>query len=323
MTMQDFTLPQGQAAALVPGVQFSVPGLFQFTPLLYACLDQVKAKFDYAIPVRYCYGAPQVLWNCGRLMIKDPHYSRQETEKELAGAVRRGITPLLTFSSVQVTEEELGDPRGNELLAMLNACRGGAIVSDERLRDYIAAHYPQVELHASVILTAFTERRDAAYYEGLAEHYARYVVHPDDNFDRDLLAKLPKDRGEIILNERCVYQCAQRREHYESITRDQRELLAGGCRLSGFLDRCPFVPDHKQGTTHQGNISLTTRQAADIAGLGFSLFKLQGRLDNPYVFFFDFLRYALENDRAFPTVYPIFAYTIRSYLKEKAHKRKG
>jgi hypothetical protein len=322
MMMQDFTLPQGRDAALVPGVQFSVPGLFQFTPLLYACLDQVRAKFDYAIPVRHCYGAPQVLWNCGRLMIKDPRYSRQETEEELAGAVRRGITPLLTFSSVQVREEELADPRGNELLAMLDHCRGGAIVSDRRLRDYIAARYPRVELHASVIMTSFAAQRDVSYYEGLARDYARYVVHPDDNFDRDLLTKLPKEKGEIILNERCVYQCAQRREHYVSITRDQREMLAGGCQLSGFLDRCPFVPDHKQGTTRQGNISLTTRQMQEITGLGFSLCKLQGRLDDPYVFFFDFLRYALENDRAFPAVYPIFAYTIRRYLKEKKRKQR-
>ena len=56
--------------------------------------------------------------------------------------------------------------------------------------------------------------------------------------------------------------------------------------------------------------------------MGFDLFKLQGRLDSPYVFFFDFLRYALEEELAFPTMYPIFSYSIYNYLKEKEHKRR-
>ena len=58
----------------------------------------------------------------------------------------------------------------------------------------------------------------------------------------------------------------------------------------------------------------------ELAGLGFDLFKLQGRLDSPYVFFFDFLHYALEPELAFPTMYPIFSYTIQQYLKNKRHK---
>ena len=55
--------------------------------------------------------------------------------------------------------------------------------------------------------------------------------------------------------------------------------------------------------------------------LGFQLFKLQGRLDIPYVFFFDFLRYTLENEVAFPAMYPIFSFSIRQYLKEKERRR--
>ena len=47
----------------------------------------------------------------------------------------------------------------------------------------------------------------------------------------------------------------------------------------------------------------------------------QGRLDIPYVFFFDFLRYALENQLSFPAEYPVFSFSIRQYLKEKERNR--
>ena len=320
--MNEFILPQGDRAALMPGAAYSVPGLFLYSDLIYQCLDLVKEKFGYAIPVRYLYGAPKVRWNCGRLIITDPHYTREEIFQELAGAVARGIVPLLTFSSPEIAPADLGDSACNEVLAMAEEVGGGVIVSSPLLRDYIRAHYPRVEIHASVIMTAFPEKRDRAYYAGLARSYDRYVVHPDDNFQWDLLESLPKDTAEVILNERCVHQCAQRRAHYESIVQDQRVLIEGEGELTNFLDRCPFVPDHKQHGTKARNISLTTQEAVRLRQMGFTLFKLQGRLDIPYVFFFDFLRYTLENQVAFPAMFPIFSYAIRGHLKDKERRRR-
>ena len=320
--MPSSLLPQGDQAALVPGAAYSVPGLFLYADLIYACLDQVEAKFGYRIPVRYLYGSPKVLWNGGRLVLTDNHYTHQQLYDELAGAAARGITPLLTFSMTRMTPEDLADPAGNELLEMVAQVKGGVIVVHPLLRDYIRQHYPQVEVHASVVLTSFEKNRDLAYYEGLARDYDRYVVHPDDNFRPDLLAQLPKAQGEIILNERCVFHCPQRKEHYLSTTDDQRILLGGEGELSCFLDRCPFVPDFKQGRTKERNISLTTQDEVRLGEMGYRLFKLQGRLDIPYVFFFDFFRYTLENQVAFPAMYPPFAFTIRNYLKEKERRRR-
>lgn len=321
--MNDFILPQGDRAALVPGARYSVPGLFLYSDLIYRCLDQVKEKFDYEIPVQYIYGSPKVKWNCGRLIITDNHYTMEDIYQELAGAVARGITPLLTFSAPEIPAGELEDPVCNQILSIANQVGGGVIVSSPLLRDHIRARYPRVEVHASVILTAFTSKRDRAYYEDLERTYDRYVVHPDDNFQPELLAQLPKAGAEIILNERCVYQCAQRREHYESIVQDQAALIDGGCELTNFLDRCPFVPDKKQHATKARNISLNAQDVVQMSQLGFRLFKLQGRLDIPYVFFFDFLRYTLENQVAFPAMFPIFSYAIKEHLKEKERRRRA
>lgn len=318
--MNDFLLPQGKAAALLPGVSFSIPGLFRFSDLIFSCLEQVEDKFSYHIPVRFLYGSPLVRWNCGRLLFVPHHETLVEMEAELDNAVRHGVTPLLTFSSPILTQEDLADPVCNGLLQILDRLHGGAILASPLLKAYIQEHYPNVSLHSSIILTTFAQERSPAYYQSLSQEYDYYVIHSDDKFDLPLLRQLPKENAEIILNERCNFQCPQRREHYLSIAQDQSTLLDGSCELSNFLDRCPFIPEHKQIQTQRRNIALTTREAAELAGLGFDLFKLQGRLDSPYVFFFDFLHYALEPELAFPTMYPIFSYTIQQYLKNKRHK---
>lgn len=320
--MYEPILPQGPRAALMPGAAYSVPGLFLYSSLVYQCLDQVEAKFGYRIPVRYLYGSPQARWNCGRPVIVDHGYTMEDIQAELQGALDRGITPLLTFSMPRMTQRDLEDPLGNAILDLVNRLGGGVIVSSPLLRDHIRANYPNIELHASVIMTSFEENRDKAYYESLARDYSRYVVHPDDNYDLDLLARLPKDRAEIMLNERCVRHCAQRGEHYLTNTQDQAVALEGTGQYTGFLRRCPFVPDYKQQTTPARNISLTGEEARALADLGFGLFKLQGRLDIPYAFFFDFLRYTLENEVAFPAMYPPFCFAIRAWEREKAKRRK-
>lgn len=320
--MYEPILPQGPQAALMPGAAYSVPGLFLYSSLVYQCLDQVEAKFGYRIPVRYLYGSPQARWNCGRPVIVDHGYTMEDIQAELQGALDRGITPLLTFSMPRMTERDLEDPLGNAILDLLNRLGGGVIVSSPLLRDHIRENYPNIELHASVIMTSFEENRDEAYYKTLSQNYSRYVVHPDDNYDLDLLARLPKDRAEIMLNERCVRHCAQRGEHYLTNTQDQAVALEGTGQYTGFLRRCPFVPDYKQQTTPARNISLTGAEAKALSDLGFGLFKLQGRLDIPYAFFFDFLRYTLENEVAFPAMYPPFCFAIRAWEREKAKRRK-
>ncbi len=315
--MYEKMLPQGTTAALLPGASYSVPGLFQFSSLLYRCLDEVEAKFGYRIPVKYLYGAPRVRWNGGRLLFRQPSVTHAAIEAELSEAVAHGITPLLTFSTPSLPPEDFTDPVCNDILASLDALQGGVIVSDPQLKDYIQAHYPNIELHASVIMTAFTEKRDADYYGALAHGFARYVVHPDDNHDTALLCTLPKERAELILNERCTYQCAQRRAHYDSIVQEQRALIETNACPHNFIENCSFIPEWKQGSTKRRTIALTTEQMSACFDLGFRLFKLQGRLDDPHVFFFDFLRYTLEPQVAFPTMFPIFSYAIRAHQKQK------
>lgn len=310
-------LPQGSDAALNPGAAFSVPGLFAYSELVYDCIRMAEEKFGYRIPVPYIYGSPRVRWNCGRIILRDHKRTMEDYRRELELAVSNGIKPLLTFSSPTLTAQDLEDPVCRELLDNLGQTGGGVIVSSPLLAELVRKDYPQLELHASVILNCFEKERSVEYYRDLSSRFDHYVLHTDDNFEPDLLDRVPKENAEILLNERCRYQCHQRREHYLSIAEGQRTIAEGGRLVENFLDRCPFVPEGKQAHTKDRNIALTTEEMTALYRSGFKLFKLQGRLDSPYFFFFDFLRYALEPQVAFPTLYPVFTYRIADYLRRK------
>lgn len=323
--MDRFLLPQGESAALMPQARYSIPGLFLYSDLVYRCLDQVEAKCGWRIPVRYLYGSPQVLWNGGRVLFRDHGPTLEIVERELQGAVDRGIMPLLTFSATSMTEEWLEDRRCNAIMEVLDRVKGGVIVVDPMLQRHIEKHYPNVTIHMSVILSTFAkkEERTAAFYAELSRRGAQYVLHPDDNFDLDLLDRVPKENATLLINERCGFGCPQRAEHFRSTTDDMPKVLAGDYEhLSRFLDRCPYTPDRKQGEMKERNESLSVAETVRLYNMGFRTFKLQGRTDIPYVFFFDFLRFALEPEAAFPGVYPIFAYSILDYEKEKARRRR-
>ena len=322
--MDRFLLPQGRDAALMPEACYGIPGLFLYSSLVYQCLDQVEAKCGWRIPVKYLYGSPQVLWNGGRVLFRDHGPTRKIVENELREAADRGITPLLTFSATSMTEEWLRDRRCNEVMAVLNEVGGGVIVVDPLLQQYIEKEYPRVSIHMSVILSCFAkkEERTADFYRALSQRGDQYVIHPDDNFDRELLSRVPKENAVLLINERCGFGCPQRAEHFRSTTDDMVKILAGDHdHLSRFLDRCPYTPDRKQARTKERNETLSVAETLELYGMGFRTFKLQGRTDIPYVFFFDFLRFALEPEAAFPGVYPIFAYSILDYEKEKSRRR--
>ena len=323
--MDRFILPQGEAAALLPEARYSIPGLFLYSHLVYQCLDMAEAKCGWRIPVKYLYGSPQVLWNGGRVLFKDHGPTMDIVEAELQGAADRGITPLLTFSATRMTEEWLRDRRCNDIMAALNAVKGGVIVVDPMLQRHIEKNYPDVSVHMSVILSTFAkkEERTPEFYQSLSRRGSQYVLHPDDNFDRDLLARVPKENAVLLINERCGFGCPQRAEHFRSTTEDMPKVLAGDyAHLSRFLDRCPYTPDRKQAEMKERNETLSVSEVTELYRMGFRTIKLQGRMDIPYVFFFDFLRFALEPEAAFPGVYPIFAYNIMEYEQEKAKRRK-
>lgn len=312
-----FVLPQNEDAALFQGVNYNIPGLFLYSELLFCLIDLIQEKFSYKVPIKFMYGAPQSRWNGGRLILNKykSDFSLDGVEKELLVTINRNITPLLTFSNVLIKEEDLEDKYCNMLLKLMSEMGAGAIVSSDILGKYIKELYPEIQLHKSVIATSFESNRNETFYKQISDSNSYYVVHPDDNFDIDLLKKIPKKNAEIIINERCFYKCNQRSNHYTAISLDQRNQINNGKKYSTFLHGCNAMPEIKQGTSKHNNITLSTTEIKSIIDLGFTSLKIQGRTDSLYSFFFDFIRYTLEPNVSFPNMYTIFVQYIENYLK--------
>lgn len=316
--IMDTVLPNKRQAALLDDVNYSVPGLFQFSSLICDYIDLVKAKFDYKIPIKYVYGAPQVRWNGGRLIVKKNRnsLSMYNIENEMTNLIGKGIIPLLTFSNCLITENELKDLYCNEILDIANEVGSELIVNNDLLYSYIKTKYPNIKIHCSVIKTAFKENRNSEFYDELSKKYDIFVIHPDDNFNIDLLKKIPKENAEIMLNERCIYKCCNRARHYLAISEEQKSQSNGYFVNTHFLDGCAAIPEFKQSLWKSRNISLTTEEVIQINKLGFKNFKIQGRTDSLYLLFFDILRYTLENQMAFPTCYSIMTHYIERYREK-------
>lgn len=311
----ELILPQEKTALLFPLVSYNIPGLFQYSDIIYHLIEIVNDKFSVKLPIKYLYGSPNLKWNSGRLIKNQRDYSIDYIHKELIKALDYGIKPLITCSNQLITKEDLLDIKGNEVLKLINEINGSIIVVSPILKQYIQDKYKNIEIHASVIITSFYENRDIAFYEKLSKEYEFYVIHPDDNFDLQFLSTLPKNNAEIIINERCVFGCSQRKQHYESIAKEQMMSKSGYYADLKFLSKCNFIPEYKQEKTKFRNISLSIDELKKINELGFNSFKLQGRTDNPYVFLFDLLRYTLESQVAFPTVFPIMSFYLSKYYK--------
>jgi hypothetical protein len=317
MINTNFFLPKNNKAGLFDDATYNVPGIFLFSKLIYKFLDIVFYKTGYTVPIKYMYGSPNSKWNNGRLILNhyDSDFSLKGIEKEIINSLNRKITPLLTFSNIYITKEELKDQQCNTILKILNEVGGGVIVTNELLFDYISNKYPKIPIHASVIKTTYATNRNVSFYKSLSQKYNYYVIHPDDNFNDDILKKIPKKNAEIILNERCHINCPLRKLHYETISKEQISMSNNNYISFNFLSKCSSIPEKKQQKTQMRNTSLTIKETKQMYNMGFKLFKLQGRTDDPSIVFFDLMRYTLESDIIFPTIYPIFSYYIQDYKR--------
>lgn len=306
-------LPQGVSAAALHDCAYVVPGLFQYSSLVYRFMEQVRAKFAYSIPIANIFGAPNVRWNGGRLMkASAPDYA--EVARELDCAFDHGVQPLLTFTNLEITKLDLQDRLCNAILALLQARGGAVLVASSLLHNYIRQKYPNIQIHASVLMSARVQKRTAEFYQDLAKSYDRFVIHPDDLRQSALMAEIAMDNAEFIVNERCLPGCSQRLAHYESISREQKAHASGEHLDERFLDGCPFIPEPKQRSCRFRNLSLTLAETQALVNVGLRYVKLQGRTDSPELMFFDLHRYMLEPDIAFPHMYCIFQPQIERYL---------
>ena len=295
-----------------PEAKWNVSGLFIHDAVIQTLLSNAISQFGCRF-VESVHGAPLVKWNSGRIQktTLPPENLAKAFRQTLQEYEKMGVAVFYTFSNHIIDKEMLDDPSCNFMLAQLaeiHGEQGGIILSSELLSDYIRKKYPCLKQISSVVKVTMEEGKGKlAYYKQSEAKYDRVVVHPDDNFNMELLRELDPRKAEILVNEPCLINCQTRKQHYALYSEFSKSLEISPEELREFEDNvCKSVPFHKQ-IDHQGpkrrNCSLTVSELRNVYNMGFRHFKIQGRTDARTVFKYDLTRYAFEPDHIAPLMF--------------------
>ena len=256
---------------------YHLPGLFEFYELYRVFLPLFRRHREYFYDwcgIGSVYGAPAgCLWGGGRIGSGD---ARPE---DVAALTREyGISARLTFSNSLLREEHLSDRKCNSLCALFEksgTAENGVIVGSDLLADYIRREYPGCYLVSSTtkVLTDFDR-----FEEELNREEFRYAVADfrlNKAYDRlNALSAEQKRKVEFLCNECCRFDCPDRQECYENVS---RKNLGEDC-----ADHACTSPDAERGyrfsdaMKNPGFIGTGDIREIYLPG-GFSHFKIEGR----------------------------------------------
>lgn len=260
-----------------PTAYYHLPGLFEFYELYKEFLRLFREHREYFYDwceIGSIYGAPaDCLWGGGRVGFgdaspRDVHALMKEYE----------ISARLTFSNSLLSRDHLSDRKCNRICALFEEpgdVQNGVIIHSDLLLDYLRKTYPNLYYVSSTtkVLTDFQDFRREVQREEF-----RYVV-PDFRLNKafdelGMLSESEKDKVEFLCNECCWFECYDRRNCYESVS---RKSLGEECAEH----RC-VGPDSAEGyrfskaMSNPGFISVDDIQRSYLP-MGFSNFKMEGR----------------------------------------------
>jgi collagenase-like PrtC family protease len=183
----------------------------------------------------------------------------------------RGIAVRYTYSNPLVTKEHLGDTYANLTLEIAHDPMNAVITSNPVIERYVRKHYPKYQ----IIGSATALQKSAAALKRRAEEVDLLVLPPECNGRRALIEKLPIDKIEVILNEHCVPNCPNRRDHYRAIGMSQLSTDPS-YQADNHENHCPLWLADCAGETAPDMI-LTDEQTAALQEMGVRHFKFVGR----------------------------------------------
>lgn len=256
---------------------YHLPGLFEFQELYRVFLPLFREHREYFYDwcdIASIYGAPtDCLWGGGRIG------NGECTPQEVLDMMQEyGISARLTFSNSLLGKEHLVDLKCNELCRLFEKNSGvenGVIVHSDILLDYLKETYPGLYLVSSTtkVLTEFS-----MFVDEVKRKEFRYVV-PDFRLNKkfeqlNTLSDSEKDKVEFLCNECCWFGCQDRRNCYETVS---RQNLGENCP-----DHHCIAPNAAYGyrfseaMKNPGFISVEDIQKIYLP-MGFSNFKIEGR----------------------------------------------
>lgn len=261
----------------VGNIFYHLPGLFEFYDFYKEFLALFKKHREYFYDfceIGSIYGAPQsCIWGGGRVGFGD-----EDPIKVAALMKEYGISARLTFSNSLLKEEHLSDKYCNNLCSLFEKngdVQNGVIIHSDLLLDYLRTQYPGFYFVSSTtkVLTDFNDLE-----KELSRDEFKYVV-PDFRLNKSLdkLRNLPssyKEKVEFLCNECCFYECYDRKNCYENVS---RKALLEACE-----DHICVSPNAGRGyrfsdaMKNKGFIGIDDILNVYVPA-GFSNFKIEGR----------------------------------------------
>jgi hypothetical protein len=310
-SMSTGVLPFGSAARnpLWPEARWNLTGLFEHDLLTLQVFSLLHKQFGCHLAFDSIHGAPQVPWNCGRIMATPvPTRAAAQAMVTTFNDVQIGV--YFTFTNHLLERSDLAHPACNMLLESIDNGRGlnGVILASDLLYDYVRRRHPQLKLTASVVKVAEEHcRGDIAYYKSAQQQFDSVMLHPDDGFDYNLLDELDRGKIEILVNEDCAFRCPSRANDYQLMAMVMKGQIAGGSEIERTCTRKSYcrLPQARL-TPAVRCCNFTTMEMIQVYEMGFRRFKLQGRQNMPATFLFDLLRFTVEPELIAPVIFKAF-----------------
>jgi collagenase-like PrtC family protease len=253
--------------------------------------DELIARpglLKHRLTVTSVYGTfPNIIFNGGRTLFH--FYSDVSDRREwfternrlwydpdgMAELIRRyngqGIAVRYTYSNPIVTKRHLADPDANLTLEIAHDPMNAVITSNPVIERYVRKHYPKFK----IIGSATANDLSVSFLKRRAQEVDLLVLPPECNGRRAFIEKLPVEKLEVILNERCVPHCPNRRMHYRAIGKSQLSRDPSFQAIN-HENHCPLSKAEIEGKTVRDMV-LTDDKVAALQDMGVQHFKFVGR----------------------------------------------
>ena len=208
-------------------VEWSLPLLFQYEAI-WSSIYKILKIYNIDHPKINMFGSPSNLWAGGRMPTIYGKFKESTLINLFKYLKELNAVPTFTFTSTQLTEEDLKDDYANFLLDIALEYDARFIVYSDILRDHIKSKKENACIVASVIKSNFrfqgpnrieepTVENETNYYNKLLKEYDIVVVRPE--YSMTTLVEHPEyiddiSRIEVLINQLCIKNCPKMQEHY-------------------------------------------------------------------------------------------------------------
>lgn len=258
-------------------IKWNIGGLFIHDGLLRQFIEFMMCHFAIT-PFDQVYGSPpNSLWNGGRVL-GEPQHTISEVQYLKNVYHTYNVNINLTLSNHNITTNDLSDPYCNFLLNEFHSTDNYVTISSPILHEYIRNNYPKYKIKCSLIHSCVNKLKTIDDYKKLQDEWEMIILPPDIGFNVELVSNLDVSRVEILVNEYCIKDCANRTEHYELLSLIQKGDIHPNAEHEMHL-RGKCLSSDFDLIKHRGTCHLTSDIFDQLYECGVRNFKLQGRKD--------------------------------------------